>query len=290
MADRAGIAAGWRGRAGEAGWLALGLTTVILATALLGPEVAMLAAYGPLIVLRYLADERPDRAQIRRALGRMAPFALLIGWLVLTRLLPGLKDFLEQTGRIAPFRGTPAWPPLFHAGTWLVVAAVLTGWLRGHAAAFPTEIRAAWRTGRLAVLTILTFSMMAELLSGSGIAGSLASGLFEALGRWSILLTPLISAVFGALANSGNAANGLFMGSQASLATKASLNLGAVIALQHAAALSLNMVSPVRMAIVCGLAGTPRRERDAYRAMAPFAAVAVALLLAVSLMVVLGGP
>lgn len=73
----------------------------------------------------------------------MAPFDLLIGWLALTRLPPGLKEFLEQIGRIAPFAGAPAWPPLFQAGTWLVVAAVMTGWLRGHAAAFPTVIRAA---------------------------------------------------------------------------------------------------------------------------------------------------
>ena len=47
----------------------------------------------------------------------------------------------------------------------------------------PGEIKAVWKTGRLAVLTIIIFSMMAELLSASGIADGLARGLFAALGR-----------------------------------------------------------------------------------------------------------
>ena len=285
LAEQAGIGAGWRERIGEAAWLGASLALVIGATALLGPETAMLAAYGPVIVLRWLVDARPDRPALVRAMRRMAPFALLIGWLVLTRLLPPLTHFLEAAGRLHPFAGAPAWSPLFHAGTWLVAGAILTSLARGQAPGFPAEIRAAWKTGRLAVLTIVTFAMMAELLTGSGIAGGLARGMFTALDRWAILATPLVSAVIGALANSGNGANGLFMASQVSLAAEAGLNVAAVIALQHSAALSLNLVSPVRMAIVCSLAGTPGRERDAYRIMMPFAVAVVAVLLACSILV-----
>jgi lactate permease len=174
---------------------------------------------------------------------------------------------------------------LFHAGTWLVAAAVLTALLHSHQRAFPAEIAAAWKTGRLAVLTVIVFSMMAELLSRSGIAGGLARGMYDTFGVWSVTVTPMISAVFGALANSGNAANGLFMPSQLSLATEAGLDVAAVVALQHAAALSLNMVSPVRMSIVCNLAGTPGHERDAYRAMFPFVVVIVAVLLVISVLI-----
>ncbi|MGX9394009.1 L-lactate permease (plasmid) [Nitrobacteraceae bacterium UC4446_H13] len=285
MADRAGITAGWQERGSEAVWLGMSVTLVIAATALLGPETAMLAAYGPMIVLRWLVDERPDRHAAVVALRRMAPFALLIAWLVLTRLLPPLTDLLRETGRMQPFATAPEWSPLFHAGTWLVIGAILTGLLRGHTSAFPVEIKAAWTSGRLAVLTIITFAMMAEILSGSGIAASLAGGIFEAFDRWAIVATPLISALFGAMANSGNAANGLFMASQVSLATEAGLNVAAVIALQHVAALSLSMVSPVRMSIVCTLAGTPGHEREAYRAMMPFALVKVAVVLIAALLI-----
>jgi lactate permease len=285
MAERAGIGADWRERASEALWLLGSLGLAIVATAFLGPEPAMLAAFGPAIVLRYLIDEKPDRAAIAAAARRMLPFTLLIGWLALTRLVPPLNHLLQSSWSIQPFAGVPIWAPLFHAGTWLVAAAVLTALLHGHQRAFPAEIAAAWKTGRLAVLTVIVFSMMAELLSRSGIAGGLARGMYDTFGVWSVTVTPMISAVFGALANSGNAANGLFMPSQLSLATEAGLDVAAVVALQHAAALSLNMVSPVRMSIVCNLAGTPGHERDAYRAMLPFVVVIVAVLLVISVLI-----
>lgn len=287
LADAAGIRAGAAERIREVLWLGGSLAFVIGATALIGPETAMLAAYGPVIVLRYLTDERPSKAKLVEALRKMLPFALLIGWLVATRLTPALQRFLLETGKLSPFSGTPSWSPLFHAGTWLVLAAVLTGLLRGHIHALSEEAHAAWKTGRLAVLTVIAFSMMAEILSGSQIAAGLAEGMFHAFGRWAVVLSPQISAVFGALANSGNAANGLFMASQVSLATEAALNVAAVIALQHVAASSLNMISPVRMSIVCGLAGTPGKEREAYRAMFPFALAALGVLVLTSLLIAL---
>ncbi|WP_245704927.1 L-lactate permease [Belnapia rosea] len=289
LADQAGFTAGWRERLREALWLGASLALVITATALLGPETAMLAAYGPMIALRYLVDERPNRRALGRMLRRMLPFGVLIGWLAATRLFAPLEGFLLAAGRLQPFAGTPAWAPLFHAGTWLVVAAILTGLLRGQARIFPTDVRAAWTTGRLAILSIFTFSAMAEILAGSGIATGLAQGLFLTLGRTAVVLMSVVSAVYGALANSSNAANGLFMAAQVNLAVEAGLHLAAAIALQHAAALSLNLVSPVRIAIACSLAGTPGREREAYRAMLPFALVTIALLLTAAILVVAWG-
>ena len=42
-------------------------------TAWLGPETALLAAYGPLITLRYLLDRRPDRRAFAATARRMRP-------------------------------------------------------------------------------------------------------------------------------------------------------------------------------------------------------------------------
>lgn len=288
LAERAGIGSDRRGRLGEVGWLAGGLGLVIAATALLGPEIAILSVYGPLIALRFMLDERPDGRALRRAARRILPFAALIAWLVATRMLPPLQQVLEQTGRLAPFPHAPAWSPLFHAGSWLAIAAILTGLLTGQARALPGEMRTAWRTGRLAALSVVVFSMMAELLSGSGIAAGLAQGLFQSLGRWAVVTTPFLAGIFGALTNSGNAANGLFMASQVSLATATGLDMAALVALQHMSGLTMSMFSPVRMAIVCGLAGTPGRERDAYRVMLPFALAVILVLLGAALLIATG--
>ncbi|CDI11986.1 L-lactate permease [Agrobacterium pusense] len=285
MAEKAGVGASCRECLSEVVWLGGSLLLLIAATRALGPEVAMLCAYGPVIVLRYLVDERPDAGQLLDAVRRMAPFALLIALLMATRLISPVRELLLQTGRLEPFVGAPAWSPLFHAGTWLAFGAVICAFFYGHVSSLGSQVLTAWRTGRLAILAIIIFSMMAELLSSSGIAAALGEGINSAAGGGALTCLALVSAAFGALANSGNAANGLFMSSQVSLAKEAGLNVAAAIALQHTAALALNLISPVRMSIVCNMAGCRGQERTVYRAMVPFAAAVIAVLLMGSLMI-----
>ena len=246
LADRTGFAPGHRERLSEALWLGASLALVVAATAVLDPETAMLAAYGPVTALRYLMDERPDWQALDQVLRRMLPFDILIAWLGATRLVAPLEGFLLEAGRLHPFAGAPAWAPFFHAGTWLFSAAVLTGLLRGYARAFPVEPRAAWTIGRLAILSIFIFSAMAEVVSGSGNATGLARGLLQTFGHAAVVVVPLVSAVHGILTNSSNRSNGLFMAAQVNLATEAGFNPTAAVALQHVAAFSLNIVSHVR--------------------------------------------
>jgi lactate permease len=287
LASQAGLPTKWAEHVSEAFWLASCLVVVIGATVLVGPEAAMLAAYGPIIVLRFLVDERPGLAAVIDALWRLLPFAAVIVWLVAIRLVQPLHQVLDEAVKLSPFLGAPVWFPLSHAGTWLIAAGLLTGLLRGHAYAFPSEMRAVWRTGRLAIFTVVSFAMMAEVLSISGIAAGLAQGLFRSLGQWAVVMTPILAGLFGVVTNSGGAGNGLFMASQIDLATTAGLTVSAVAALQHMSGLTMSMFSPVRMAIVCSLAGTPGMEGDAYRVMLPFAVATIAILLAISLLIAL---
>ena len=287
LAKQAGLGTTGPELLGEALWLAACLALVVGATALLGPEAAMLATYGPMIVLRFLRDERPGRDAVIAAFTRTLPFTLVIAWLVAGQLVAPLHQLLQEAVRIAPFTGAPIWFPLSHAGTWLLVGGLLTAAARGHSYLVGSELAAAWRTGRLAILTVVVFSMMAEVLSVSGIAAGLAHGLFRSLGESAIAVTPFLAGTFGVVTNGGNAGNGLFMASQVDLATAAGFSVAFVAALQHVSGLSMSMFSPVRMAIVCGLAGTPGKERDVYRVMLPFAGLAMAILFAYAILIAL---
>ncbi|WP_028601202.1 L-lactate permease [Ottowia thiooxydans] len=276
-------AAGWEVSKGECiretAWIATGLVLLAFATWYLGPETALLAAYGPLILLRYLVDEKPDLASARKAAIRAMPYVALISALVLTRLLPPLKDVLGSIFRIAPFEDLPAWSPLFHAGSWLLAGGVVTAWVRRQAQLIPLEATAAWVTGKHAVLTVFLFAMMAEVLSAAGISGASAQAMFAALHEKAILVTPLISSAFGILTNSGNAPNSLFMPSQLALAAQASLSLPAVAALQHVSGTAMSIFSPVRMTIAAGMAHGVGQERLVYRALLPYAACCLAVLM-----------
>lgn len=288
-ATRAGVGATRGECLREVGWIAAGLVLLGLATVTLGPETALLAAYGPLIVLRFLIDDRPDRSQLIAAAWRVLPYAALILVLVMTRLVPPLRAFLADLGRVTPFADLPAWSPLLHAGTWLFLASVVTAACRGHARALPMEIRSAWRTGQPAILALVLFGIMAELLSLAGIAGALATGVFELMGRAAVLVTPLLAGTFGLMTNSSNAGNSLFMPSQLLLAAEAGLPTTALVVLQHISGSALSMFSPVRMAIAGRLAGGSGQEREAYAITLPYIASAFVLLTLLALVVVTGG-
>ena len=112
----------------------------------------------------------------------------------------------------------------------------------------------------------------------SGMAAELARAMNAGLGPLAVLATPLLGATFGFLTGSSNAANGLLMPSQAALAAANQLSVAWVAALQNTAAAALTMLSPVRVAMGCALAGSPNLERTAYARAWPLGAAAIAVL------------
>ena len=288
-AARAGLRAAasehWR----EAGWMTVSLAALAAATALLGPETALLAAYGPLIVARFLLDRRPGRAQLQAAAGGALPYIVMIAWLVATRLLPGLNHALSAPADFRPYADLPGWQPLLHAGSWLIAGALALAALRRQPQVLAAQARAAWTTGRHAVYSVFLFAMMAEVLAGAGISQAYADGLFSSLRDWTVLITPVLAGAFGILANSGNAPNSLFMPSQLSLALQAGLNVPAAASLLHVSGTSLGIFSPVRMSIAAGLAHGRGQERAVYAGLLPYALAACGVLLCLALVLALSG-
>lgn len=283
----AGLTAQWSERARELGWIAAALLLMAPATLFLGPETALLAVYGPLIVLCHCLNGRIERATLPTTVRNVLPYALLIAGLVLTRLIAPVREALTSFAAMAPYADLPAWSPLFHAGTWLLVGGVLTGLLRGQAKRLGHEARAAWHTGKHATLSLLLFAMMAELLSASGISLAIANGMFAALADGAVVATPLLASAFGILANTGNVPNSLFMPAQVALAAQAGLSIPMVAALQHVSGTSMGLFSPVRMSIAAGLTQGTGQERAVYADILPFAALALALLLLNAVCIVL---
>ncbi|MBO1012425.1 hypothetical protein IPU70_02615 [Achromobacter sp. SD115] len=286
-ARRAGLRAEPAEHVREAAWMMASLAALSAATALLGPETALLSAYGPLIVLRFLLDRRPDQPRMMAAARKALPYILMIAWLVATRLLPGLNSGLGGLAAFSPFVDLLGWMPMLHAGSWLIVGALLMAAVSRQRGLLATQARAAWSTGRHAVYSVFLFAMMAEVLAGAGISQAYADGLFASLKDWTILITPVLAGVFGILANSGNAPNSLFMPAQLSLALNAGLSVPAAAALLHVSGTSMGIFSPVRMSIAAGLAHGRGEERGVYVQLLPYALAAFGLLLCLAVLVVL---
>ena len=97
---------------GEALCTAAAAGLLVAANAVFGPEVAALAALGPLIVARFLMNGRPDREQWRSALRVGLPYVALIAVLMATRAITPVNEWLRLALAVKPFADGPAWFPL----------------------------------------------------------------------------------------------------------------------------------------------------------------------------------
>lgn len=273
----------------EAGWIAASLVLLALASKYLGPETALLSAFGPLIVLRHLVDERPPMRNFLQTARRSLPYLVLILALLVTRLAHGLKESLGALVYVAPFADLPAWMPVMHAGSWLIGGAFLTAVLTGRTGSMPALLASTWNTARHAVFTVFVFSMMAEVLSMAAISKALAQGMFSWLGAGALVVSPLISAAFGILTNSSNAPNSLFMPSLVALTSQAGLSVPMTAALQQAAGACLSIFSPVRMTIAAGLSQGKGEERQVYARLLPYMGLSFLLIGLSALLLVAAG-
>lgn len=277
-AVQAGFSASVREHLIEFAWIALCLGALAIATAHLGPEIALICAFGPLIVIRHLVDNRPNAAQLRLALVRVWPYIALVGALGLTRAVAPLRRTLASLGTVAPYPDLPAWAPLLHAGSWLIGGAVLVALARGQASRLYRELPGAWKTAKTPIMTVFLFAMLAEVLSAAGISKAAADGMFANLQAYGVLAAPALSIVLGVLTNSGSAANSLFMSSQVAMSAQAGLSVAAMAALQHVAGTSMSLFSPVRMTIAANLSQGLGKEREVYAGLLPYALASFAVL------------
>lgn len=270
----------------EASWIAVGMLLLAAATATIGPETALLASYGLLISAYYLLMERPGLSELFVVGRKVLPFILLISGLAMARLHPGIRGELSSLAILSPFPDLPPFRPFLHAGVWLIVGAVITAVLTRQVGLLWFEARGAWKTGHQAILTAFFFAMMAEVTTGAGIAGAIASGLMTSLRENSVLLAPIVSGSFGILANSGNPPNSLFLPSLQALAVQAGLSVAAVAAVQHVSGMSLGFFSPVRMTIAATLSDGKGQERSVYLFLLPYAVASFCIMTAIAFAVI----
>lgn len=275
----------------DAAWLAGTLLLLLLMTWLGGPETGLIASFGPVIALRYFLSHDAKFSSLWLAARQVWPYILLVAGLALTRLIPSWARFLRETGSIRPFENLPAFSPLFHSGVWLLMLGLLVAVLIRQRRRVVPIMQESWTSGKVAIFTTALFCILAEVLSLSGIATSLAAGMLDALGRTSVFLSMLLAALFGLVTNSANASNGLLMNSQLALAHGTGLSALGAAALQHASAIAMSTFSPVRIMLACSFAGVVVGMRDVYRTVLPFmAVVAVIVLLLACVLLAYAGP
>jgi lactate permease len=281
----------WRGigpapsaaqRLDDLAWTAAIVAAVWASHRIIDVEIAGAAPLGVLAALRWLRDERPDGAALRRAASSAAPYAALTIALVLTRTIAPLQAILKTLWAWQPFAGQPPFPPFYAPGFWLFAVGLLSALaLRAPLATVArTSARAAWRP---CVVTLL-FVVMAAFYVAAGMAAIIADALSDAVGSSAALATPLFAAIGGFLTGSGSASNAMLMPMQAALAAETHLPLDWVAAVQNSVTTNLTMLSPIRVSMGAAILALAAGDGAVYRRAWPLAlpplVVGVAAILA----------
>ncbi|KFG69697.1 L-lactate permease [Microvirga sp. BSC39] len=247
---------------------------VVAATCFLAPFAVFAAMVGPelptlggaliggacfVLILRWRA--KPSGKQDWRAVAKAGmPYGIVLALILVTRLLPGLREQLRSVeiswSILGAFRGSMQ--PLYHAGTILLLGFVLGGLAQGRGLADLLKAsRAALR--RLALVTLALVAMLAlsRLMLHARMIHELAEGAREAGAAWP-LLAPGIGVLGTFVTGSATASNILFTEFQAATASALALPLATMVAAQGFGAAVGNIICPhniIAGAATVGLGG-----------------------------------
>lgn len=216
-----------------------------------------------------------------RALARAtAPFALLLAFLLITRLAPPLSRWLLETAVFeVPAVGFTL-PLIYHPGFWLVVTALLSiallGVSRARLVAATGATTRQWLIATLAVAGFLCFS---QVMFAAGMTAALAEAVAESAGQFYVILLPFVGGLGGFLTASNAGSNAMFAQFQSAMSERLGLPTDVVAAAQNAAGANTTLASPGRVVLAAAVTDMTGREGELMR---PVLVLAGAGLLALS--------
>jgi lactate permease len=259
-----------------------------------GPELPALggALAGGLafaFVLRRMDAQQAERLDARSLAGAAIPYALLVGLILVTRLVPQIRDTLLQVvlewTLPGPFGGRIK--PLYHPGTMLLAGFLFGGLLQGRtlvevAGAVAAAVR------RLVPVAIALFAMLAiaRLMVHAGMTEALGIAARRTGWAWP-LLAPSVGAIGAYITGSATASNILLTDLQQAAATELGLPTLALIAAQGFGAAIGSSVALHNIITGAATVGLQGHEGDILRKTGPVCLIFLAgggvLVLAVAL-------
>lgn len=230
------------------------------------PLAGVLGGIATIVVLLLVSrvQGRTDAAGREPIARALAPYAFLVGGLLLSRVALELAGFREGW-----------WTVLAGPAGWLLLTAALTPKLLGaDGAVLPPAARSTLLRWWQVTLTTVVFLALGTLLAASGMSRELADA-GASLGSGYLLLSPWIGAVGGFLAGSNTGANAMFAASQSATAQLLGYPAGQLVAVQNVSAALASGGAVARVVLAAQLAENAPGPTAAAPVAAPAGGVAV---------------
>ncbi len=213
--------------------------------------------------------ERADAGEPRGSLGRaIAPYALLVALVAITRLVPAVRAPLQGTTWRWEMVGGfgAAFQPLYHPGTMLLVSYVLGAFLQGVG---PRGVYGVFRetVGGLGPIAVALVGMLglSRVMVHAGMTERLALAAAGSVGAAWPLVAPFVGVLGTFITGSATASNILFGTLQAVTAADLGIPALTVLAAQDTGAAMGNMICPHNIIAGGATVGLGGREGEVLR-------------------------
>jgi lactate permease len=289
------------------GWLRWGLgfgaalaflVPYLVIAAFVGPELPTLAgaiAGGAIFILgirRWAAHDERAQADTRSGMSlarAMAPYLILVAFVLVTRLLPPLRDALQGvtfTWEAAEGRFGGSFEPLYHPGTMLFIAFLLGALVQGaRPGQLGHSLGQASRTLLPVAAALVAMLGLARVMVHAGMVDAIAAAAADAVGGAWPMLSPAVGALGTFVTGSATASNALFSDLQVATAEAIGKDVTTVLGAQDVGAALGNAIAPHNLIAAAAIVGLAGRESEILRRTLPVtvplvvAAGAVALVL-----------
>jgi lactate permease len=208
-----------------------------------------------------------------------APYTLLVAGLLATRLVPPLREWLEQHLVIDAAAYGVRLPMLYSPAFLLLLAAAFAIVLFGLDRTTVREAaRATLRQWWPAAGATATFLALSTVMLASGMTPTLAAAAAAAAGPAFVWLSPLVGGLGGFMTGSNTGGNAMFARFQVETAARAGLPADLLAYGNNTAAANATMASPSRVVLATTVTGLRGDEGAMLRRIAPAVLLALGVI------------
>lgn len=249
-----------------------------------GPELPTLAgaivggAVVIVLIRRWSRGHPADITDLGSAAGMslaraMAPYLILVALVLVTRLVPPLRDALQGidlawTAADGTFSGS--FQPFYHPGTMLFVSFVLGALVqRAKGGQLRESLVGAGRTLIPVGAALMAMLGLARVMVHAGMVDAIAAGAADALGGAWPLLAPSVGALGTFVTGSATASNVLFSELQVATAEAIGADVATMLGAQGLGAALGNAIAPHNLIAAAAIVALAGRENEILRRTLP---------------------
>lgn len=208
-----------------------------------------------------------------------APYAVLVAGLLVSRLVPAARAWLDNVLVLDAAAHGVRLPFLYSPAFFLLVASAVAAALFGLSGpALRGALRATARQWWPAAAATAAFIALSTVMVAAGMTTRLAEAAAAATGAAFVLLSPLVGGLGGFMTGSNTGGNAMFGRFQVETALRAGLPPEVLAYANNVAAANATMASPSRVVLATAVTGRWGEEGDALRQVLPVVAAALVVV------------